>query len=180
MRIDISGQKFGRLTALKQLGHDKHGNSKWECLCDCGNTTTTVLTRLKTGHTQSCGCYRLDRVKEECTLPNNLGMVGQIYNRYRVAARKRNLEFSITLEEFQSLIYKPCVYCGVSNSNKTTKNGTSSIKYNGVDRVENVLGYNSKNCVTCCHTCNRAKRTMTVEEFLAWVKRVYNFSCKST
>lgn len=33
---DISGQKFGRLTALYRL-HNIEGRTKWLCVCDCGN-----------------------------------------------------------------------------------------------------------------------------------------------
>ena len=36
---DIAGQKFGRLTAVKRVGKDKHGHALWECECECGNKT---------------------------------------------------------------------------------------------------------------------------------------------
>ena len=42
---DITGQKFGRLTAIKYLG-----KSKWRCKCDCGNLTETYLGHLRNGH----------------------------------------------------------------------------------------------------------------------------------
>lgn len=35
--IDISGQKFNRLTAIKPVGKYKSGNTIWLCRCDCGN-----------------------------------------------------------------------------------------------------------------------------------------------
>lgn len=35
---DITGQKFGRLTALYRL-HNTKGRTKWLCVCDCGNLT---------------------------------------------------------------------------------------------------------------------------------------------
>lgn len=56
---DISGQKFGRLTALYKLHNcmDKR-NARWLCVCDRGNLTEVTLNNLQRHHTQSCGCYR--------------------------------------------------------------------------------------------------------------------------
>lgn len=59
----LVGQKFGRLTVLKQAP-SRGGKKAWECRCDCGNTCIVIETNLKNGNTQSCGCYRLDRVSE--------------------------------------------------------------------------------------------------------------------
>ena len=53
---DISGIRFGRLIAQKRLPLRK----KWECLCDCGQTTVTRIDFLTSGHTQSCGCLAAD------------------------------------------------------------------------------------------------------------------------
>ena len=55
---DISGQKFGRLTATKVIDKNSKGESVWECICDCGNVTKATITNLKRGHTKSCGCYK--------------------------------------------------------------------------------------------------------------------------
>lgn len=61
---DISGQKFGRLTAIKQLPNDKL-NVMWECVCDCGSVIKTRGTALRSGWTQSCGCYRVDQLNKK-------------------------------------------------------------------------------------------------------------------
>lgn len=54
---DISGQKFGRLTALYKLrNYHKHG-SYWLCACECGNFKEVYLGSLTSGATTSCGCY---------------------------------------------------------------------------------------------------------------------------
>jgi len=53
---DVSGQKFGLLTAVEPCGRDKFGNVKWLCKCDCGNETTAVLGTLVHGSKKSCGC----------------------------------------------------------------------------------------------------------------------------
>ena len=50
--IDITNQKFGKLTAL----FFKQGESKWHCKCDCGNECDVNSYNLRHGLTQSCGC----------------------------------------------------------------------------------------------------------------------------
>lgn len=53
--VDITGQKFGRLTALRRVGSNGH-SALWLCKCDCGNETVVTLSHLKGGQTRSCGC----------------------------------------------------------------------------------------------------------------------------
>lgn len=53
--IIMSGQKFGRLTAIKHAYTDRH-NAMWTAVCDCGRTTIVAGNHLRTGNTQSCGC----------------------------------------------------------------------------------------------------------------------------
>lgn len=54
---DISGQKFGRLTAIRYVGQSKGKQTMWECKCDCGKTIIAQHQNIKNGHTSSCGCY---------------------------------------------------------------------------------------------------------------------------
>lgn len=54
--IDLTEQRFGRLTVLKEWGINKWGNYKWICNCDCGNQIITTSGQLRGGHTKSCGC----------------------------------------------------------------------------------------------------------------------------
>lgn len=63
---DITGQRFGRLVALRAVGTQKYPCGAkltlWECQCDCGNKTTVTLSALTTGNTKSCGCLSNDRI----------------------------------------------------------------------------------------------------------------------
>lgn len=59
--MDITGQKYGRLIAIKRNGFSQSPSRKhilWECLCDCGETITTKLNALRNGDVNSCGCLR--------------------------------------------------------------------------------------------------------------------------
>lgn len=55
---NITGQKFGRLTAIRALGAVKGKSMLWECQCECGNMTQALINNLKNGHTRSCGCLK--------------------------------------------------------------------------------------------------------------------------
>ena len=57
-KIDLTGQRFGRLTVTAKGGRDRHGKSLWECVCECGTKRKVTGPRLKSGHTASCGCSR--------------------------------------------------------------------------------------------------------------------------
>lgn len=54
---DISGQKFGRLTALYHTDkRSKKGSVFWHCRCDCGNEVEVTEDGLLHGNYKSCGC----------------------------------------------------------------------------------------------------------------------------
>lgn len=61
--IDLTGQRFGRLTVVKR-GENKGRITAWECVCECGNTVCVAGTSLTRGQTKSCGCYRIDNCRE--------------------------------------------------------------------------------------------------------------------
>lgn len=55
--IDLAGQRFGRLVAIK-LSSEGNDGAMWHCLCDCGAETVTRGQFLRTGRAQSCGCLQ--------------------------------------------------------------------------------------------------------------------------
>ena len=57
---DVTNQRFGRLVAIAPTKQVKNHSVVWECLCDCGNTTTTRLDTLISGDKQSCGCLAIE------------------------------------------------------------------------------------------------------------------------
>ena len=58
--IDLTGQRFGRLTVIRMVGRKRV--ALWECRCDCGNITNVWQSTLSQGRTVSCGCYHRERV----------------------------------------------------------------------------------------------------------------------
>ena len=77
-RLDITGQRWGRLVAIKHVGYveKKNGDrmmkqSVWLWQCDCGNTKKIPATEVKHGGTRSCGCKATEHItnlrKEDIT-----------------------------------------------------------------------------------------------------------------
>lgn len=60
-KVDLTGQKFGRLTVTGYAGQNPHGRSLWQCQCSCGGISPSVQgNHLTSGATKSCGCLRLE------------------------------------------------------------------------------------------------------------------------
>jgi len=186
--IDLTGQRFERLTILKKSDKtNKRKDIYWDCICDCGNKITINGANIRNNHQKSCGCLRIETIikntKErwEKTYTDG-GSFVCLYLRYKNGAKRRKIEFNLTKEQFKNLINQPCYYCNCLPNTKTKYNRKYQyskpkvLYYNGIDRVDNKNGYNIKNVVTCCFTCNYAKRKMGIQEFLLWIKRVYNHS----
>src|SRR3990172_3636584 len=180
---DITGQRFGRLTAVKVVGKYVRGKNTsmiWECVCDCGNIKNVRKNMLGV-HVNSCGCLRLDTAKMrgrnnkgKMGLPFGIAAKNKLFDHYKRAAECRGLGFELSLMEFEDLTKKNCFYCGIEPRQQTGDKGMNGkYVYNGIDRVDNNLGYTTSNCVPCCETCNRAKRVMSVDEFYSWIDRVY-------
>lgn len=85
--LDISGVRFGRLTAIALAENDSKGRTVWLCRCDCGNEKLVLQSNLHQGLTKSCGCLRpglrktrlyrtWSHMKQRCFDPNS--------NRYRL------------------------------------------------------------------------------------------------
>lgn len=56
--IDITGQKFGKLTVIENVGKIDGRRYHWRCICDCGNEKILEGSVLRSGNTKSCGCNR--------------------------------------------------------------------------------------------------------------------------
>ena len=66
-KVDITGKRFGKLTALEPVGRSVDRSITWRCRCDCGNETIvsgsvlrvrSVRDTGKPAATLSCGCLR--------------------------------------------------------------------------------------------------------------------------
>lgn len=164
---------------------DKHNNGyivwKAKCLL-CGKENEFPSYYFTRNHVR-CECEAWKEKYSEMVgrkpLPNNQAHVNMLYSSYKRAAQERSLYFNLTMDEFRQFVESDCHYCGASPSvTYTSRNLAGEYAWNGIDRVDNTKGYEKENCVPCCSMCNLAKSSHSKEDFLNWVKRVYDHSIK--
>lgn len=78
--VDLSGQTFNRLTAIKVVGR-KRGEAVWQCRCQCGNIVNVAGYALRSGDTKSCGCWKLEEISERQTTHGKSKT--RLYNTYK-------------------------------------------------------------------------------------------------
>jgi len=79
---------------------------------------------------------------------------------YKSNAKKRDLEWNLDDEDAKEIMTSPCVYCGIF------------FEINGIDRVDNAVGYVTDNCVPCCKTCNFLKACLDPLTFTERCKHI--------
>jgi len=68
--IDLTGQRFGRLTVLRREARPGARHAVWLCVCDCEEVREVESTELRRGHTVSCGCYSAEQSSKRFTERN--------------------------------------------------------------------------------------------------------------
>jgi len=120
----------------------------------------TYIKRLMLFHVECSSCREarliIDREKRQKYKEENF--LQFTYAEYVNSAKKRDLEFDLTLEELNNLIFLPCFYCGDSP-------GSGPTDRVGLDRIDPYKGYTKDNILPCCWICNRAKSVLTQDEF---------------
>ena len=54
-KLDLTGQRFGKLTVLEPA-ENIGSRTAWRCRCSCGRETVVRTLHLRNGHVTSCGC----------------------------------------------------------------------------------------------------------------------------
>lgn len=142
--IDLTGQKFGRLTVISRVENNKYGCARWNCRCDCGCFKTVLGATLRIGSTLSCGCLHRESVGHKKILNKRL------YNIYY---------------NMKARCYNPNAKCfsyyggrGIAVCDKWINKENGFINFytwaiaNGyndtltIDRIDNNKGYSPDNC----------------------------------
>lgn len=181
---DLRGLKFGKL--LVKDGIIKTTKSginvyHWICDCDCGGIIEVRTTRLYDGTRNECASCIAKKTNEKRIIPNNGSLINKLIRNYKTSAKKRNISFELNNEQFKKLIKSNCYYC---NSEPIIRKGeieyakSGEFKRNGIDRLNNDIGYTIENSVPCCEICNRAKLKLTEKVFLNHIEKIYLFKIK--
>lgn len=182
---DLTDKVFGRLTVLRHVDwyinpSTKKRAAKWECICICGNKIVTLGSSLSYGATTSCGCLKVENINKlivKQTKKKGVASFNKLFRNYKQGAKDRKLCFNLTKEQFKKIVKSNCSICGIEPKqiikDKTT-NGP--FIYNGIDRIDNKVGYTLDNCRPMCKTCNFSKRDLTEVEYQQWLTRIRGYN----
>ena len=130
------GQRFGKLIIKKRISYSNR-QKKYLCECDCGILKEVLHERLKSKNTKSCGC-----LKRECGSKKVGEIAGIFYTRYKLAAKNKGKEFTITKEYLSDLFEKQERKCALTGLPINIVWGNDSRGCTAsIDRINSNLGY---------------------------------------
>jgi len=189
---DLTGKRINKLIVLKFEEYRPNSvgvrNCYYRCKCDCGNEAIISQQELNHGR-KSCGCS-LDEfrknvfgkiARERMSLPYGESSFNALYSGYVDRCKRKQREFKLTKEEFREITSKNCFFCGIEPLqifSKGKKHRNGHYLHNGIDRIDSLKGYIIGNVLPCCEICNKAKRDMSLDEFLKWINRLIDFRRK--
>lgn len=171
---DLTGQKFGHLEAIEMSGKTKCGASIWKCQCNCGNTKNIRGYHLIGKKIRSCGCLRRETVNIKWKHCGDIG--GYMWSSSRISAKRRNIEFNLTIEDMWEQATKQNKKCALSNVplffflrtiDKTKGNAS-------LDRIDSSKGYTKDNVQWVTKKINLLKQSLPQNEFIEICKSVSN------
>ena len=99
---DLTGRRIGRLTVICRLpNNDIHKHIRWQCLCDCGNTTVTTTLGSKRP-TKSCGCIRAEQMRALGASHKQENPVSRTVEYRKSQKAKRRLNPTVAMSERMS------------------------------------------------------------------------------
>lgn len=91
----------------------------------------------------------------------------------RNRAEKRSIEWALSVSDVEEIIFQNCFYCGIPPTQlKKLPHSQDGLRYNGIDRINNQIGYIKDNVVPCCGICNSAKNDLPLDKFREWAIRL--------
>lgn len=194
---DLINKTFGKVTVLEfshvetrkiKPGKDGWKNTRnfyyYKYLCECANVGITNKETLLSAKNYSCKACRGislgvrnkisskkydDPIDAKCSV---------VYSNYKSRSKLKGISFELSFFDFKKLVLENCYYCDAKPNmcradRAKSRQGTSRIYFNGLDRIDNNQGYTKKNVSPCCEDCNKAKRDLSFEDFLNLIKNVY-------
>jgi len=160
-KLDLSGKETSKFIVIKKLDSvSKSGGYEYICLCKKCNKEL-IRNTVEIWGNRGCPCK---------TGKIYVDQYQRFYSSYQKNAIDRNFDFPISFEDFMVLIKQNCYYCGA----EPTLRYRISIIVNGIDRLDNKIGYLKENIVTCCSPCNFMKRSYGHEEFINQAIKIAN------
>lgn len=173
-KSEYLNKKINNLTILEiKKGHNC---TLCVCKCDCGNIVEKIMSAVVKGDVKSCGCLKektLENLKNKAHLSKDTVAFNAFYGRYFRSAKNRKIEFDLSKEQFKEVSDRKCSYCGSPPEEKSGVRTGEVYISNGINRIDNNIGYIENNIISSCYMCNKMKHTHDVNSFLLQVKKIY-------
>ena len=148
--VDLSGQRFGKLLVVERVQNQKYksgqSHTRFLCKCDCGNEAVVTGSNLRSGHTQSCGCFRA-KVTAERSITHGCSQGSRLY---RIWATMRQRCFNPNNHKYANYGGRGITVCDEwSNSFEAFEQWALSNGYADhltIDRIDNDGNYCPENC----------------------------------
>lgn len=133
MKLDLTGNKYGRLTVLGDVGkRTKNGKLLWHCLCECGRVTFVQGDHLKNGRIRSCGCLNEEKKHERFkdlsnTETDNFKIIDRAYSKNQRVYWNCICKYCGNYVELQSNQIERYSSCGCKH-NRSTKERMAEIR----------------------------------------------------
>lgn len=138
---------------------------------DLGIGKAQAFNALRINKIKTRDYYTSDMVIRHKTVPN--AGLRKLYSTYKGNANKKNIQFSISLHDFEKITSSNCFYCKKPPLQKTANRiNTSLYMYNGIDKIDPKGGYTVENSNPCCWECNQFKSDYTMDEFIDKMEHV--------
>lgn len=173
--LDIKvGDVYTRLTVIEEPFSKRSASGRCErfvkCQCSCGTIKVVSLNSLRMKSTKSCGCLNVERASRK-RLSDEDRVKNSLSQEYKNSAKQRGLVYEISENFLFVSVKSNCHYCGKPPNKPHRKCDT--FLYNGLDRVDNSIGYIASNVVPCCYICNKMKGELPVEVFLEHLNKIW-------
>lgn len=173
---DITGQIFGRLTCIGPL-EIRDNTTVWIFRCECGNRVHARSGQVKSGNTNSCGCYKRDRIRETHFTHGKSGT-----NEHRAWLKMVERCSNSRNPAYKNYGARGISVCPRWRGEKGFENylndlGPKPSPYHSVDRINNNGNYEPSNCrwATPREQCNNT-RSNRKYEFNGKVKTIREWS----
>jgi hypothetical protein len=171
--VDITGQRFGKLTAVRVDSENKNGDGTyWICKCDCGNEKSILGKKLRDGvsHT-SCGCSKHQVGDNNRCWKGYKDISGKYWKQLEKNAIERDLLFILTIEEAWDIFVSQDNKCALTGIPLTLHNPKTA----SLDRIDSTKDYTKDNVQWVHIRVNKLKMDMPEKELYYWCEKIYKY-----